>query len=78
MLSSEACAASKPPAVADPEELVRAGKVRHLGLSEVTADELRAGVAVHPIAAVQGKWSIWSRELERRVAQSVASFRPTP
>src|SRR5580693_4725977 len=34
-------------------ELVRAGKVRHLGLSEVTAAELRAAVAVHPIAAVQ-------------------------
>ena len=32
-------------------ELVTAGKVRHLGLSEVTADELRAAVAVHPIAA---------------------------
>jgi aryl-alcohol dehydrogenase-like predicted oxidoreductase len=47
---------------------VRAGKVRHLRLSEVTADELRAGVAVHPIAAAQGKWSIWRRELERRVA----------
>jgi aryl-alcohol dehydrogenase-like predicted oxidoreductase len=68
MLSGEACAASKPPAAADPEELVRAGKVRHVRLSEVTADELRAGVAVHPIAAAQGKWSIWRRELERRVA----------
>ena len=34
-------------------ELVAAGKVRHLGLSEVTADELRAAVAVHPIAAVR-------------------------
>ncbi|MDT5354620.1 MAG: hypothetical protein QOJ56_3152 [Mycobacterium sp.] len=54
---------------------MRAGKVRHVRLSEVTADELRAGVAVHLIAAGQGKWS---RELERRVAQSVASFRPTP
>jgi aryl-alcohol dehydrogenase-like predicted oxidoreductase len=41
-------------------ELVAAGKVRHLGLSEVTADELRAAVAVHPIAAVQSEWSIWS------------------
>ena len=37
-------------------ELVRAGKVRHLGLSEVTAGELRAAVAVHPIAAVQSEW----------------------
>jgi aryl-alcohol dehydrogenase-like predicted oxidoreductase len=48
-------------------ELVRAGKVRHLGLSEVTADELRAAVAVHPIAAVQSEWSIWSRDVERHV-----------
>src|SRR3984885_1559490 len=48
-------------------ELVRAGKVRHLGLSEVTADELRAAVAVHPIAAVQSEWSIWSRDVERQV-----------
>ena len=48
-------------------ELVTAGKVRHLGLSEVTADELRAAVAVHPIAAVQSEWSIWSRDVERNV-----------
>lgn len=48
-------------------ELVRAGKVRHLGLSEVTADELRAATAVHPIAAVQSEWSIWSRDVENRV-----------
>src|ERR1700737_4800741 len=48
-------------------ELVRAGKVRHLGLSEVTADEPRAAVAVHPIAAVQSEWSIWSRDVERNV-----------
>src|SRR3984885_11612010 len=47
-------------------ELVRAGKVRHLGLSEVTADELRAAMAVHPIAAVQSEWSIWSRDVEGR------------
>ncbi|MGV0745718.1 aldo/keto reductase [Mycolicibacterium sp. XJ870] len=48
-------------------ELVAAGKVRHLGLSEVTADELRAAVTVHPIAAVQSEWSIWSRDVERNV-----------
>jgi aryl-alcohol dehydrogenase-like predicted oxidoreductase len=48
-------------------ELVSAGKVRHLGLSEVTADELRAAVAVHPIAAVQSEWSIWSRDVEQNV-----------
>ncbi|GLW27464.1 aldo/keto reductase [Actinoplanes regularis] len=48
-------------------ELVAEGKVRHLGLSEVTATELRAAAAVHPIAAVQSEWSIWSRDVEAHV-----------
>lgn len=48
-------------------ELVEEGKVRHLGLSEVTGDELRAAAAVHPITAVQSEWSIWSRDVERQV-----------
>lgn len=48
-------------------ELVQAGKVRHLGLSEVTAAELRAAASVHPIAALQSEWSIWSRDVEARV-----------
>lgn len=48
-------------------ELVAAGKVRYLGLSEVTADELRAAAAVHPIAAVQSEWSLWSRDVEAHV-----------
>ena len=55
-------------------ELVAAGKVRHLGLSEVTADELRAAVAVHPIAAVQSEWSIWSRDVERNVVPTAAEL----
>lgn len=55
-------------------ELVTAGKVRHLGLSEVTADELRAAVAVHPIAAVQSEWSIWSRDVERSVVPAAAEL----
>lgn len=53
--------------VAAMAELVQAGKVRHLGLSEVTADELRAAVAVHPITAVQSEWSVWSRDVEVHV-----------
>ncbi|MFI7497529.1 aldo/keto reductase [Streptomyces sp. NPDC049687] len=48
-------------------ELVREGKVRHLGLSEVTAGELRAAHAVHPIAAVQSEWSLFSRDIEAKV-----------
>ncbi len=55
-------------------ELVTAGKVRHLGLSEVTADELRAAVAVHPIAAVQSEWSLWSRDVERHVVPAAAEL----
>lgn len=53
-------------------ELVAAGKVRHLGLSEVTAEELAAAHAVHPIAAVQSEWSIWSRDVEAKVVPAAA------
>jgi len=45
-------------------ELVREGKVRHLGLSEVTGAELRAAHTVHPVAAVQSEWSLFSRDVE--------------
>ena len=44
--------------------LVEAGKVRALGLSEVSPETLRAAHAVHPIAAVQTEYSLWSREPE--------------
>jgi aryl-alcohol dehydrogenase-like predicted oxidoreductase len=47
-------------------ELVKAGKVRYLGLSEVTASELRRAHAVHPISAVQSEWSL-SRDVEQSV-----------
>jgi len=45
-------------------EAVAAGKVRHLGLSEVAADTLRRACAVHPITALQSEWSLWSRDIE--------------
>ncbi|MCX4677465.1 aldo/keto reductase [Streptomyces sp. NBC_01433] len=45
-------------------ELVRQGKVKQLGLSEVTGAELREAHAVHPIAALQSEWSIFSRDVE--------------
>ncbi|MEU0069964.1 aldo/keto reductase [Streptomyces sp. NPDC006332] len=48
-------------------ELVREGKVKHLGLSEVTAVELRTAHAVHPIAALQSEWSLFSRDIEAQV-----------
>ena len=48
-------------------ELVQAGKVRHLGLSEVGAETLRAANDVHPIAALQSEWSLWTRGLEEDI-----------
>ena len=48
-------------------ELVAAGKVRHLGLSEASADTIRRAAAVHPIAALQSEWSIWSRDIEDEI-----------
>ncbi|SFS17121.1 Predicted oxidoreductase [Dyella sp. OK004] len=45
-------------------ELVAAGKVRHLGLSEVSAANLERAHAVHPIAAVQSEFSLWTRDPE--------------
>ena len=49
-------------------ELVTEGKVRYLGLSEVDGDLLRRAHAVHPIAAVQSEYSLWTREPETTVA----------
>ena len=51
-------------------DLVRAGKVRTLGLSEVSASTLRKAHAVHPITAVQTEYSLWSRNAEIAVLQA--------
>lgn len=51
-------------AVAD---LVRAGKVRHVGLSECSAATLRRAAAVHPITAVQSEYSLWERGVEYEI-----------
>ncbi|MER5266814.1 aldo/keto reductase [Actinosynnema sp. NPDC002837] len=48
-------------------ELVEQGKVRHLGLSEAGAETIRRAHAVHPVAAVQTEWSLWSRDIEDEV-----------
>ena len=48
-------------------DLVRAGKVRHLGLSEASAATLRRAHAVHPISALQSEYSLWERGVEREV-----------
>ncbi|MFE9326265.1 aldo/keto reductase [Nocardia sp. NPDC052278] len=55
-------------------ELVAQGKVRALGLSEVTGKELRAAHAVHPIAAVQSEWSLFSRDVEHSAVPAAAEL----
>lgn len=55
-------------------ELVEAGKIRAIGLSEATGDELRRASAVHPIAAVQSEWSILSRDVETHVVPTAAEL----
>src|SRR3954465_6738732 len=45
-------------------ELVKAGKVRHLGLSEAAPDTIRRAHATHPITALQTEWSLWTRDVE--------------
>ncbi|MFD4987341.1 aldo/keto reductase [Streptomyces sp. NPDC058372] len=55
-------------------DLIRAGKVGHLGLSEVTAAELRAAHAVHPITVVQSEWSLFSRDVEESVVPAAAEL----
>lgn len=47
--------------------LIDQGKVRHLGLSEVSPESLRAACATHPIAALQSEWSLFTRGLEERI-----------
>lgn len=48
-------------------DLVAAGKVRYLGLSEVSAETLRRAHTVHPISALQSEWSLWERTIETDV-----------
>jgi aryl-alcohol dehydrogenase-like predicted oxidoreductase len=48
-------------------ELVKAGKVRHLGLSEASASTIRRADQVHPIAALQSEYSLWTRDLEATI-----------
>ncbi|MEA2185501.1 MAG: hypothetical protein QOK16_512 [Solirubrobacteraceae bacterium] len=48
-------------------ELVTEGKVRHLGLSEASAETIRKAAATHPIAALQSEWSLWTRDIEGEI-----------
>jgi aryl-alcohol dehydrogenase-like predicted oxidoreductase len=53
------------------KELVEAGKVRHLGLSEAAADTIRRAHAVHPITALQSEYSLFTRDLEDEILPTV-------
>jgi aryl-alcohol dehydrogenase-like predicted oxidoreductase len=48
-------------------DLVKAGKVRHLGLSEASANTIRRATQVHPITALQSEFSLWTRDLEATI-----------
>src|SRR3546814_12314056 len=49
------------------QRLVEAGKVRYLGMSEASADTLRRAAAVHPIAALQREYSLWTRDVAAEI-----------
>ena len=51
-------------------ELMRAGKVRHLGLSEAAPETLRRACAIHPVAALQTEYSLWTRDPENGLLQT--------
>ena len=55
-------------------ELVAAGKVRHLGLSEASARTIRRAHAVHPVTAVQSEYSLWTRDPEAEVLPTLAEL----
>jgi aryl-alcohol dehydrogenase-like predicted oxidoreductase len=52
-------------------ELVQAGKVRYLGLSEAGAETIRKAVAVHPISALQSEYSLWERSIEEEILPAI-------
>ena len=58
-------------------QLVKAGKVRQLGLSEVSSATLRKANAVHPIAAIQSEYSLWAREPETDMLATCAELGTT-
>jgi aryl-alcohol dehydrogenase-like predicted oxidoreductase len=55
-------------------DLVREGKVRHLGLSEAGAETIRRAHAVHPVTAVQSEYSLWTRDPEAEVLPTLAAL----
>ena len=55
-------------------ELVQAGKVKHLGLSEASAATIRRAHAVHPISALQSEYSLWSRDPEGEILDTLGEL----
>ncbi|MFD4024522.1 aldo/keto reductase [Streptomyces sp. NPDC058576] len=55
-------------------DLVAAGKVRHIGLSEAAAPTIRRAHAVHPVAAVQSEYSLWTRDVEAEVLPTLRAL----
>ena len=51
-------------------DLVNVGKIRHIGLSEITATTLRRAAKIHPITAVQSEYSLWERKPEREILKT--------
>jgi aryl-alcohol dehydrogenase-like predicted oxidoreductase len=56
------------------KELIAAGKVKHFGLSEVSATTIRRAHAVQPVAAVQNEYSLWARDVETEVLPACAEL----
>ena len=51
------------------QEAVTAGKVKHIGLSECSADDIRKAHAIHPITLLEQEWSLFTRDIEVMFAQ---------
>jgi aryl-alcohol dehydrogenase-like predicted oxidoreductase len=52
------------------KELIQEGKIKYIGLSECTPDELRRAHAVHPVTAIQMEWSLFTRDIEAEVVST--------
>lgn len=52
-------------------ELVAAGKVRHLGISEASAATIEKANAIHPVTTVQSEWSLWTRDLMTKTSAAI-------
>lgn len=56
-------------------ELVKAGKVRHIGYCEISADNIRRAHQVHPITAIQSEYSLWCRDVEKNILPTIKELK---